>query len=64
MHQPMVYRLHRFGDDLQQSSFVKVQEPVTDKKEVHPHILIAPVLGFVNDCYRLGYGNGLYDRTV
>lgn len=29
-----------------------------------PDIVVAPVVGFDPDCYRLGYGGGFYDRTL
>ena len=29
-----------------------------------PDIVIAPVVGFDVDCYRLGYGGGFFDRTL
>jgi 5-formyltetrahydrofolate cyclo-ligase len=35
-----------------------------DGQEVVPDIVIAPVVGFDPQCYRLGYGGGFYDRTL
>jgi 5,10-methenyltetrahydrofolate synthetase len=29
-----------------------------------PDIIIAPVVGFDSECYRLGYGGGYFDRTL
>ena len=29
-----------------------------------PDIVIAPVVGFVQACYRLGYGGGFFDLTL
>jgi 5-formyltetrahydrofolate cyclo-ligase len=29
-----------------------------------PTTVIAPVVGFDKDCFRLGYGGGLFDRTL
>jgi 5,10-methenyltetrahydrofolate synthetase len=29
-----------------------------------PQLLIAPVVGFDRQCYRLGYGGGYFDRTL
>lgn len=60
----MFYRQHQFEDELEKSALLNVLEPIKDKKIVYPNILIAPLLGFVDDCYRLGYGNGLYDKTI
>ena len=31
---------------------------------VVPNIVIAPVVGFDPQCYRLGFGGGFYDRTL
>jgi 5-formyltetrahydrofolate cyclo-ligase len=35
-----------------------------DGPQVMPKIVIAPVVGFDPDCYRLGYGGGYFDRTL
>lgn len=32
--------------------------------EIAPTITIAPLVGFDETCYRLGYGGGYYDRTL
>lgn len=32
--------------------------------ELTPTIYIAPLVGFDDECYRLGYGGGYYDRTI
>lgn len=29
-----------------------------------PDLVVAPVVGFDHDCYRLGYGGGYFDRTL
>jgi len=34
------------------------------KEEVVPRLLLAPVVGFTPDFYRLGYGGGYFDRTL
>jgi 5,10-methenyltetrahydrofolate synthetase len=34
------------------------------KEEVEPSLLLAPVVGFTPDNYRLGYGGGYFDRTL
>jgi 5,10-methenyltetrahydrofolate synthetase len=31
---------------------------------VLPHIVIAPLVGFDRQSYRLGYGGGFFDRTL
>jgi 5-formyltetrahydrofolate cyclo-ligase len=35
-----------------------------DGADVVPDIIIAPVVGFDSQCYRLGYGGGYFDRTL
>lgn len=35
-----------------------------DPAEYLPQVLLAPVVGFDAQCYRLGYGGGYFDRTL
>lgn len=35
-----------------------------DGAELFPNAVIAPLVGFDHDCYRLGYGGGFFDRTL
>ena len=35
-----------------------------DPVELVPQVLLAPVVGFDRQCYRLGYGGGYFDRTL
>ncbi|HEX4112340.1 MAG TPA: 5-formyltetrahydrofolate cyclo-ligase [Stellaceae bacterium] len=35
-----------------------------DGAVVTPQVVLAPVVGFDDSCYRLGYGGGYYDRTL
>ncbi|MEP6547808.1 MAG: 5-formyltetrahydrofolate cyclo-ligase [Gammaproteobacteria bacterium] len=35
-----------------------------DGAEVVPTVLLAPVIGFDTECFRLGYGGGFFDRTL
>jgi 5-formyltetrahydrofolate cyclo-ligase len=35
-----------------------------DGAEVVPSVVLAPVVGFDKDCFRLGYGGGFFDRTL
>ena len=39
-------------------------EPTPDKTEVYPQVLFVPLMGFMEDCHRIGYGGGFYDRTI
>lgn len=38
--------------------------PPPDAQSVIPEISLAPVIGWTDDCYRLGYGGGYFDRTL
>lgn len=40
-----------------------IPEPATEETIV-PDVTLAPVVGFTDDCYRLGYGGGYFDRTL
>lgn len=35
-----------------------------DGAVVVPNVVIAPLVGFDSECYRLGYGGGFFDRTL
>jgi 5-formyltetrahydrofolate cyclo-ligase len=35
-----------------------------DSAQFIPRLLLAPVVGFDRQCYRLGYGGGYFDRTL
>jgi 5-formyltetrahydrofolate cyclo-ligase len=35
-----------------------------DGELIVPNVVIAPVVGFDRQCYRLGYGGGFFDRTL
>ena len=34
------------------------------RRTVVPQAVLAPLVGFDRDCYRLGYGGGYFDRTL
>jgi 5,10-methenyltetrahydrofolate synthetase len=59
---PLVYRPWRPGDKLVRGVW-SIPEPV-DGPEIVPDIVLAPVVGFDDACYRLGYGGGYFDRTL
>jgi 5-formyltetrahydrofolate cyclo-ligase len=59
---PLEYRAWRLGERLVDGVW---NIPVPEKREVvTPAIVLAPVVGFDRDCYRLGYGGGYFDRTL
>jgi len=38
--------------------------PPPEAERVLPDITLAPMIGWTEDCYRLGYGGGYFDRTL
>ena len=59
---PLEYRAWRPGDPLVDGVW---NIPVPEKREiVIPAIVLAPLVGFDAECYRLGYGGGYFDRTL
>ena len=59
---PLEYRAWRPGETLVDGVW---NIPVPEKREiVMPAIVLAPVVGFDRECYRLGYGGGYFDRTL
>ncbi|HWA42225.1 MAG TPA: 5-formyltetrahydrofolate cyclo-ligase [Hypericibacter adhaerens] len=59
---PLVFRPWRPDSKLELGVW-NIPVPVT-KEEVEPSLLLAPVVGFTPDNYRLGYGGGYFDRTL
>jgi len=59
---PLVFRPWRPDSKLELGVW-NIPIPVT-KEEVVPSLLLAPVVGFSPDFYRLGYGGGYFDRTL
>ena len=59
---PLEYRAWRPGEPLADGVW---NIPVPEKREiVTPAIVLAPLVGFDEACYRLGYGGGYFDRTL
>lgn len=51
------------GDPMQAAQW-GIAEPMADKPEVEPDVLLVPLLAFDKHGHRLGYGGGFYDRTL
>ena len=60
--QPLVFREWRPGARLARGPW-NIPHPA-DGKLIVPNIVIAPVVGFDLQGYRLGYGGGFFDRTL
>jgi 5-formyltetrahydrofolate cyclo-ligase len=59
---PLEYRLWRPGEPLTDGVW---NIPVPEKREVIvPQAVLAPLVGFDRQYYRLGYGGGYFDRTL
>jgi 5-formyltetrahydrofolate cyclo-ligase len=59
---PLEYRSWRPGEPLADGVW---NIPVPQKREiVTPQAVLAPLVGFDQQCYRLGYGGGYFDRTL
>ena len=59
---PLEYRAWRPGEPLADGVW---NIPVPQERNVvTPQAVLAPLVGFDGDCYRLGYGGGYFDRTL
>jgi 5-formyltetrahydrofolate cyclo-ligase len=59
---PLEYRAWRPGEALIDGVW---NIPIPEvRKVVLPQAVLAPVVGFDRQCYRLGYGGGYFDRTL
>ena len=60
---PLVFR--RWGPQTQMvRGDWNIPVPPPEAEAVIPEIALAPVVGWTDDCYRLGYGGGYFDRTL
>lgn len=59
---PLEYRAWRPGEPLVDGVW---NIPVPERRTiVVPTVVLAPLVGFDRECYRLGYGGGYFDRTL
>ena len=60
---PLVFRLWAPGDEMYLGPY-GIKEPKYSAVQVHPCLLLVPLLAFDRRGLRLGYGGGYYDRTL
>lgn len=60
---PLIFRAWHPDDALKAGPY-NTREPLTDKPEIRPDVLLMPLLAFTPSGERLGYGGGFYDRTL
>jgi 5-formyltetrahydrofolate cyclo-ligase len=60
---PLLMRAWTPGDAMEPAAW-GIAEPMADKPEVDPDVVLVPLLAFDPRGYRLGYGGGFYDRTL
>lgn len=60
---PLLLRSWSPGDTMAPAAW-GIAEPLADKPEVDPDVVLVPLLAFDSRGYRLGYGGGYYDRTL
>ncbi len=61
--EPLAFRAWSPGEPLERGVW-GIPVPSASARAVAPEIMLAPVVGFDPDCYRLGYGGGYFDRTL
>ncbi|HWK38412.1 MAG TPA: 5-formyltetrahydrofolate cyclo-ligase [Hyphomicrobium sp.] len=60
---PLLFRAWAPGDAMGKVQW-GIAEPLPDKPELQPDIVLVPLLAFDAAGYRLGYGGGFYDRSL
>lgn len=61
--EPLIMRAWAPGDAMEAAAW-GIAEPMADKPEVEPDVVLVPLLAFDANGFRLGYGGGFYDRTL
>ena len=59
----MDFREWKAGDEMEEGNFGLV-EPLASAKIVVPDVVIAPIVAFNDEGYRVGYGGGFYDKYL
>lgn len=61
-HQPLQFR-EWTPDAPMERGIWNILQP-SERVTLVPNVVIAPLVGFDPDCFRLGYGGGFFDRTL
>ena len=60
---PLIMRAWVPGDQMVPATW-GIAEPLDDKPELEPDVVLVPLLAYDARGYRVGYGGGFYDRTL
>jgi 5-formyltetrahydrofolate cyclo-ligase len=60
---PLVFRAW-LADDPLAPGYARIPEPRADAPILRPEVVVVPLAAFDRRCCRVGYGGGLYDRTL
>lgn len=60
---PLIFRAWRKGAPLDKGEW-DIPVPFHGADVVIPDVIVAPIVGFDRNCYRLGYGGGYFNRTL
>lgn len=62
-HAALVFRAW-LADDPLTPGYARIPEPRADAALLRPDVVVVPLAAFDRRCFRVGYGAGLYDRTL
>ena len=66
-HNRLLFMQHRLTDTLVNNRYA-ISEPVLDCKRMSPtwtlDLILLPLVGFDEQCHRIGMGGGFYDRSL